>query len=58
MLRSMLIGLAVAALLQVGVHSFAPASDLSLASHRIDWVSVQANTLTRLLCANWASLTR
>ena len=58
MLRSMLIGLAVAALLQVGVHSVAPSAELSMASHRIDWVSVQANTLSRLICGSLTTLTR
>jgi hypothetical protein len=58
MLRSMIIGLAVAALLQVGVHSVAPASDVSLASSRIDWVTVQASTLARLVCDGCLVLVR
>jgi hypothetical protein len=50
MLRSMFIGLAIAALLQVGVHTAAPAMNVSAASQKIDWVTVQAKALTRLLC--------
>jgi hypothetical protein len=49
MLRSMIIGLAIAALLQVGVQSFSPAAGLSLASNRIDWVAVQADAVTHLI---------
>ncbi|GAA0567875.1 hypothetical protein [Rhizomicrobium electricum] len=56
MRRSMIIGLAIAALLQVGVHSVAPMTDVSLASHRIDWVVMQANTVTRILCDGYTFL--
>jgi hypothetical protein len=52
----MIIGLAIAALLQVGVHSVAPMTDVSLASHRIDWVVMQANTVTRILCDGYTFL--
>ena len=51
MLRSMIIGLVIAALLQVGGHVFSPASPVSLAAHRIDWVKVQTDALARLLCS-------
>lgn len=50
MLRSMLIGLAVAAVLQVGAQEYAPVSASSLASHHVDWVRLQAVTLARLVC--------
>ncbi len=49
MLRSMIIGLAIAALLQVGGHRFAPPAGVSLTAQRIDWVAVQTNALTHLL---------
>lgn len=54
MLRSMFIGLAVAALLQVGVHTATPVMDVSVASHKIDWVAVQAKALARLMCGSHA----
>jgi hypothetical protein len=54
MLRSMIIGLAVAALLQAGVHTAAPAVNVSVASQKIDWVAVQARTLARLVCDSHA----
>jgi hypothetical protein len=58
MLRSMIIGLAIAALLQVGGHSFAPPARVSLPAQRIDWVAAQTNALTHLLCNGTALLTR
>lgn len=58
MRRSMIIGLAIAALLQLGTHSVAPAANVSLASQRIDWVVMQANTLTRIVCGGYTFLAR
>ena len=58
MLRSMIIGLAIAAVLQVGVHCLSPAERVSLAAKRIDWVTVQTNALAHLICNGYTSLTR
>jgi hypothetical protein len=58
MLRSMIIGLAVAALLQIGGHSFARPAGVSLTAQRIDWVAAQTTALTHLLCDGTALLTR
>jgi hypothetical protein len=58
MLRSMIIGLAVAALLQVGVHYLSPAGSVALAAKRIDWVQVQTNALAHLIGNGFTSLTR
>ena len=49
MLRSMIIGLAIAALLQVGARTVA-STDMTLAAKRIDWVEVQTNALAHMLC--------
>ncbi len=49
MLRSMIIGLAIAALLQVGARTVA-STDMTLAAKRIDWVQVQTNALAHMLC--------
>lgn len=48
MLRSMIIGLAIAALLQVGGRTVASTSEAALARH-IDWVEVQTEALTHLI---------
>ena len=58
MLRSMIIGLAIAALLQVGGQIFALPADVSLTAQRIDWVTAQPNALTHLLCRGYAQVTR
>lgn len=58
MRRSMIIGLAIAALLQLGSHSAAPAGGVSLASHRIDWVVMQANAVARVVCDGYTFLAR
>ena len=58
MLRSMIIGLAIAAVLQIGVHSLAASDGLSLAAKRIDWVQVQTNALARLIGTGFTSQTR
>lgn len=50
MLRSMIIGLAIAALLQIGGNAFSPPSTVSVGEQRIDWVKVQTDALARLLC--------
>jgi hypothetical protein len=44
----MMIGLAVAALLQIGAKSFSPIQGVVLAARQIDWVEVQTKALTRL----------
>lgn len=49
MLRSMIIGLAVAAILQFGTRTIVGA-DLTLAAKRIDWVQIQTDALARMLC--------
>lgn len=58
MLRSVIIGLAIAALLQFGGYSFAPTTGVSLAAQRIDWVTAQTTALTHLLCEGYTLLTR
>jgi len=58
MLRSMILGLAIASLLQVGARTFAPAQTLSLAAQRIDWVTMQAEAVDRLVCQGYKLLTR
>ncbi len=57
MLRSMIIGLAIAALLQVGARTLAPTDSVSLA-RQIDWVQVQSKALSRLACDGFTLLTR
>lgn len=50
MLRSMIIGLAIAALLQVGVHVAPPtAASLAAAARQIDWIQLQSNALLHLI---------
>ena len=49
MLRSMIIGLAIAALLQLGAHCFAPLSGMALEAKHIDWVKVQTDALAHLV---------
>ena len=58
MLRSMIIGLAIAALLQFGGYSFAPLAGVSLTAQPIDWVAAQTTALTHLLCDGYTLLTR
>jgi hypothetical protein len=58
MLRSMIIGLAIAALLQFGGYSFVPPTGVALTAQRIDWVTAQTNALTHLLCDGYTLLTR
>lgn len=58
MLRSMIIGLVIASLLQFGVRFFVPAGAISLASQRIDWMTMQADAVDRLICRGYTLLTR
>jgi hypothetical protein len=58
MLRSMMIGLAIAGLLHVASGYFAPAEGLAVASKRIDWVAVQADSLAAVLCKATTLLAR
>ncbi len=48
MLRSMIIGLAIAALLQVGARTVASTNGVALAK-QIDWVQVQSDALRHLI---------
>ncbi len=57
MLRSMVIGLAVAALLQVGAHTVASTDGIALAK-RIDWVQVQSDALAHLMWDGYMLLVR
>lgn len=57
MLRSMIIGLAIAAVLQLATQIVANA-DVTLAAKRIDWVQVQTDALTRMLCSGIPLRTR
>jgi hypothetical protein len=58
MLRSMVIGLAIASLLQFGAENFAPANTVSLAAQRIDWVTLQAQAVDHLVCQGYRVLSR
>lgn len=58
MLRSMIIGLAIASLLQFGARTFAPPHAMALAAQRIDWVTMQAEAVDRLICRGYKLLTR
>lgn len=58
MLRSMIIGLAIAAVLQIGCQSLSPVEGVTLAAKRIDWVQVQTDALARLVGTGFTSLTR
>lgn len=53
MLRSMIIGLAIAAMLQFGTR-IAASSDVSLAAQRIDWVQLQTKALARIVCDGYS----
>ncbi len=57
MLRSMIIGMAVAALLEVGAHRVASVKDISL-TRQIDWIQVQSEALTGLVRDGYVFLTR
>ena len=56
MLRSMIIGLAIASLLQIGAQSIAPAQAMALSARRIDWASMQSAAVDRLLCQGYRLL--
>ena len=58
MLRSMIIGLAIAALLQCGARSVASAHGVELAARKIDWVQIQSEALKHLLADGYTLLTR
>lgn len=49
MLRSMIIGLAIAAMLQFGTR-LVVANDVTLASQHIDWVQLQTKALASIVC--------
>ncbi len=49
MLRSMIIGLAVAALLQCGARTVVSFHGIELAARQIDWVQIQVKALTHLV---------
>lgn len=58
MLRSMIIGFTVAAVLQFGSHLAAPAASLDFAAQRIDWVAMQADAIDRLVCLGFTQLSQ
>lgn len=58
MLRSMIVGLAIAALLQLGDKAFSPVGEVTLAAQRIDWVKVQTEALERLIYLGYTLITR
>lgn len=57
MLRSMIIGLAIAALLQMGARTVASTNGVALAK-QIDWVQVQSDALAHLICSGSTFFTR
>lgn len=56
MLRSMILGFAIAILLQFGAQSFAPAPITALSARQIDWASMQAAAVDRLVCQGYRLL--
>jgi hypothetical protein len=58
MLRPVIIGLAIAAVLQLGAQEFAPVASVSLGSQRVDWVAVQASALAHFVCDGHTLLAR
>jgi hypothetical protein len=58
MLRSMIIGLAIAALLQCGARTVASTHGIELAARQIDWVQIQSQALTHLITDARTLLTR
>lgn len=58
MLRSMIIGLAIAALLQCGARPVASTHGVELAAHQIDWVQVQSEALAHLIADGYTLLAR
>jgi hypothetical protein len=58
MLRSMFIGLAVAALLQWGARTVASTQGVELAAEQIDWVQIQSQALTHLIADGYTLLMR
>jgi hypothetical protein len=57
MLRSMIVGLAIAAMLQFATRTTV-SSDVTLAAQQIDWVQIQTKALTTLLGESCALFTR
>lgn len=58
MLRSMIIGLAIAAVLQCGARTVASTHGVALAAQRIDWVQTQSEALAHLIADGYTLLTR
>jgi hypothetical protein len=60
MLRSIIIGFAVAALLQVGVRTASPAPDLAAVAQNLNWAQLQCDgaAFVRLVVDGYATLTR
>lgn len=62
MLRSMIVGLAIAALLQLGAKGVTPEEGVVLAAdhiaHRADWAAVQAEAVDRLICQAYTLIAR
>ena len=60
MLRSIIIGFAIAALLQVGVRSGSPAPDLAAVAQHLTWAQVQSDSAAflRLVVEGCRTLTR
>jgi hypothetical protein len=60
MLRSIIIGFAIAAILQLGVRTASPAPDLAVAAQSLNWTQLQCDgaALVRLFADGYNSLTR
>lgn len=58
MLRSVIIGLAVATLLHVGSQAVVPASGVAMTAQRIDWAKAQATAMARLVHDGYTLLVR
>ena len=60
MLRSIIIGFAVAALLQVGVRTASPAPDLAVVAQNLNWTQLQCDgaVFVRLIADGYATLMR
>jgi hypothetical protein len=54
----MIIGLAIASLLQIGARTVSPVNGVDLATHSIDWVKVQSDALERLVCLGYTVFSR
>lgn len=58
MLRSMMIGLAIASLLQIGAGVFSPVDGMELAAQRIDWVQMQTDALSHIIANGFTLMLR